>query len=203
MSLEASTEQQKNLIRQEIRQLRQSISAETSFSAGKSAASNLESLPEFEKAKQIACFLSFDGEIDTSPVIELIQKRGKTCLLPYLRPSKPNRLWFLPFYPGDKMKKNRYGIPEVDKGSENAVRISQIDTILMPLVAFDIEGNRLGMGGGFYDATLAYLKEPEFENSRPSCLGFAFEKQKVNSIPCESWDYKIDAVVTDSKIYRF
>ena len=194
---------QKTAIRREIRKLRNQINSQESLDAGESLTRHLASMPQYQNAQSVACFLSFDGEINTSPLISMLHQDKKVCLLPYLRPSKPNRLWFLPFAKGDRLINNRLGIPEVSKGINFAHRISTIDLLLMPLVAFDSDGNRLGMGGGFYDATLSHLLEPDFRHRRPLCLGIAFERQKVEHLPKEPWDFPLDGVITEKEIYRF
>ena len=198
-----TSEQLKKKIRQQIRNARQSISTQKSQACGIAVSEQLKELSLFQHAKSVACFLSFDGEIDTKPIIALIHSSSKDCLLPYLRPSKPNRLWFMPYAKNDELVNNRYGIPEVNKPIHLAKRISSIDLLLMPLVAFDTRGNRLGMGGGFYDATLSHLTEPAYKDRRPTCIGIAFEKQCVKEVPSDSWDYPIDAVITEKSLYRF
>ncbi|MCW8879779.1 MAG: 5-formyltetrahydrofolate cyclo-ligase [Kangiellaceae bacterium] len=194
---------QKREIRQTVRQLRNQISQQESTQAGNNLCEHLLSMREYPKAKSVACFLSFDGEINTGPLISKLHQDNKICLLPYLRPSKPNRLWFMPYEKGDKLIRNRLGISEVCKPVNSSHRISTIDLLLMPLVAFDINGNRLGMGGGFYDASLCHLLDPEFKHQRPLCLGIAFERQKLNRLPKEPWDFPLDGVITENKIYRF
>ena len=77
-----------------------------------------------------------------------------------------------------------------------------LDLILLPLVGFDLKGNRLGMGGGYYDRTLSYLRHRRFW-IKPRLVGVAHECQKVDSLIARPWDIPLDAVVTETAFYRF
>ena len=99
-----------------------------------------------------------------------------------------------------QMTKNRYGIAEpVDA---RALRARQLDLLLMPLVGFDDEGYRLGMGGGYYDATLAYMRHRR-NWRKPRLVGVAYECQRVDVLPHDPWDMPLDAVLTERQMYRF
>jgi len=193
-----SIQQQKSQIRAHIRRLRRNISQTAASEAGFALAKWLHQLPQYPSAKHIACFWSFDGEIDTAPVINQLLKDKGRCYLPKLRPTKPNRLWFMPYTQGQTLDKNKLGIPEVDLPVNHAIAVSDIDILFMPLVAFDQMGNRLGMGGGYYDATLAPIK-----SAGPLCIGLAFEAQKVATIPIEPWDFPLAGVLTEKSFYDF
>lgn len=191
-------EQQKKAIRQQVRLIRKQISSQQAHKAALAIQAQLKQYCDYPKAKQIACFLSFDGEIDTRPLIEMIISEKGQCFLPKLRPYQPNRLWFMPFDNNTPLRNNRFGIPEVDLAVNHAIAISKIDILLIPLVAFDKHANRLGMGGGFYDATLAHLAE---KKQRPQCIGVAFEQQRVDSVPTQPWDFPLDGVLTPERFY--
>ncbi len=194
---------QKQLIRTQSRKLRQAISSEQALRSGEQLCHQLQSLKVYQQAQSVACYISFDGEINTNKIINAIQTDNKICLLPKLKPLKPNRLWFMPYKKSDCLLNNRFGIPEVDLCVSQSVAVSKINLLLMPLVAFDETGSRLGMGGGFYDATLAHLKLQMFNNKKPVCLGLAYEAQKFVSIPVQKWDYPLDGVVTEKRVYWF
>ncbi len=98
------------------------------------------------------------------------------------------------------MHHNRYGIAEPLTPLSSFWRVSQLDIVLFPLVAFDSSGGRLGMGGGFYDRTFAHLLN---SRKRPGFVGVAYEEQQVASLPIEPWDIPLDAVVTPEKIYEW
>lgn len=97
------------------------------------------------------------------------------------------------------MTHNRYGILEPQLNCSHVSPVAQLDMILMPLVAFDSKGNRLGMGGGFYDRTLAHL--PKNKAQRPTLIGIAHQCQFVDALPVASWDIPLDYIITDERIY--
>ena len=199
-SMTESIEIRKTQIRTKFRELRQGITRAESKRAGKLARQQLQQLHAYHSSQNIACFLSFDGELDTHPIIQQILADKSRCYLPKIKPLKPNRLWFMPYRGTEPLIKNKLGIDEVDAPISQAIRVSHIDIILLPLVAFDPQGNRLGMGGGYYDATLAHLSQ---SNLQPLCIGLAFEQQKVDRLPTEPWDFPLHGVLTQTQYYSF
>ena len=195
-----NNKQRKSEIRKQIRQNRNNLSANEKASAGESLASLLLKKEIINKKDKVACFLSFDGEISTHAIIHKMADLDCQCFLPKLRPLKPNRLWFMPFSSASTMTNNRLGISEVDLPVNNALPVSKLDIVLLPLVAFDKQGNRLGMGGGFYDATFAHLRESD---NRPLFIGLAHEFQMVEQLPSDPWDLPLDGVCTDKSFYQF
>ncbi len=101
------------------------------------------------------------------------------------------------------MVTNRFGIPEPDTrhGAHRARRQATwtLDVILLPLVGFDDDGQRIGMGGGFYDRTLAFTQRP---GPRPRLIGLAHDCQRVTRLPVAPWDVPLDAIVSDRRILR-
>ncbi len=150
------------------------------------------------RSHDIALYIPNDGEIDPTPLIKVLRQRGKQCYLPVLRPFI-NKLWFAPLTLGSKMKPNRFGIPEPDVAPSQMRNAQSLNVILMPLVAFDRHGGRLGMGGGFYDRTLAF-KTRQSAPTSPRLIGLAHECQEVEQIPMESWDIPLDAIATDKRV---
>jgi len=153
-----------------------------------------------KRYKRFAIYLDTDGEMPTHQLIQTLRKYSKQLFLPVLYPFGVNRLWFIPFHENSRMKKNRFGIIE-PADIKSRVSWQNIDVIFMPLVAFDKHGNRLGMGGGFYDRTLsACKKKGHMTNTR--FIGLAHELQKVNSLTKNAWDISMHAVVTEKQIYK-
>ncbi len=192
--------QLKSQLRSEAREQRSLYSLIENQIAGQQLKNNLLSNHILSPHRSIGCFLSFDGEISTHAVVEHILAERGVCYLPKLKPNKPNRLWFMPYDLSSRMINNRLGIPEVDLTVNHALAVSKIDLVLLPLVAFDEKGNRLGMGGGFYDATFAHLRD---SNNRPSFVGLAFESQKSTNLPRDHWDLPLDGVCTEQAFYQF
>jgi 5-formyltetrahydrofolate cyclo-ligase len=96
-----------------------------------------------------------------------------------------------------RMAPNRYGIPE--PLDARPLRARQLDLLLMPLVGFDHRGYRLGMGGGYYDATLAFMQHRRLWR-KPRLVGIAYECQRVEALPHDPWDMPLDAVLTERRV---
>ena len=99
------------------------------------------------------------------------------------------------------MHLNRFGIQEPACSPRHWVRAWQLDLILLPLVAFDESGNRLGMGGGFYDRSLAY-RQSRTHSRRPRLIGLAHELQRVEQLATNSWDIPLDMIATEKRVFR-
>lgn len=150
-------------------------------------------------ARRIACYLSNDGEIDLEPLLVRLRAMRKEPFLPALH---GRRLLFLPYEPGAPLVRNRFGIPEPDRPPSLACGPQELDLVLVPLVAFDDAGNRLGMGGGYYDRTFAYLRHRRYWRA-PILLGAAYEFQRVPALPARAWDVPLQGVVTEGGLRRF
>ena len=100
-----------------------------------------------------------------------------------------------------KLSLNDYGIPEPEHNDEKSIQAEQFDLMFIPLVAFDSKCNRIGMGGGYYDKTLAFKKESE-KKSKPLLIGLAYEFQKIDAIEKNAWDIPMDAIITENKTYK-
>ncbi|MES9966080.1 MAG: 5-formyltetrahydrofolate cyclo-ligase [Sedimenticola sp.] len=189
-------------IRRKARALRRSLSAHEQRAHGLAAARVFHSSPLFRQVQHLAIYLANDGELDPEPLAKKALDAGKKLYLPVLRPNTHNSLWFAPYSPGDRLINNRFGIPEPDIRKLKPVLPWALDLIIMPLVAFDTTGNRLGMGGGYYDRTLNYLRLRK-QWFKPRLAGFAHECQKVSSLPINPWDIPLNHAITERKIYTF
>lgn len=151
------------------------------------------------RAQRIGFYLPQGGEFDVRPLLQQAQCMGAACYLPVL--SKRGRVMrFGRIVAGARLRRNRYGIPEpVDA---KALRARQLDLLLMPLVGFDERGYRLGMGGGFYDATLAFMRHRRLWR-KPRLVGVAYTCQRVEALPHDPWDMPLDAVLTETGLHRF
>ncbi|MHB8472459.1 MAG: 5-formyltetrahydrofolate cyclo-ligase [Gammaproteobacteria bacterium] len=154
--------------------------------------------PLFRRATRIACYLPVDGEMDTAPLLQRAWSMGKQIYLPVLTAS--GALWFAPYSRGGKMRGNCFGIPEPVCHPRARRSGRQLDLILAPLVGFDRNGNRLGMGGGYYDRSFAFLKQRHYW-VKPRLLGLAYEFQRVAKLASHPWDVPLSGVVTEQQIY--
>ncbi|EEE9131917.1 5-formyltetrahydrofolate cyclo-ligase, partial [Salmonella enterica subsp. enterica serovar Agona] len=141
-------------IRRMIRQRRRVLTPEQQRRFGQQAAARMLSFPPVVMAHTVAVFLSFDGELDTQPLIEQLWQAGKRVYLPVLHPFSPGNLLFLHYHPQSALVTNRLKIREPRLDVRDVLPLAKLDVLVTPLVAFDEDGQRLGMGGGFYDRTL-------------------------------------------------
>lgn len=151
--------------------------------------------PWFIQARSVALYLAADGEIDPVLLMKGALAQGKRVFLPQLRAA--NRLEFAEYRSGARLRRNRFGIPEPLRGRRMALQ--GLDVVLVPLVAFDRRGNRLGMGGGFYDRTFARFRQPcRSRANAPRLIGLAHRFQQVAGLDEQSWDVPLSGILTDS-----
>ena len=154
------------------------------------------------RSRHIAIYLPADGEIDTNPLIASLCSLGKALYLPILITFSERKLWFSSYKPGDRLVINRFGILEPERTHFRRIKPVSLDLVLAPLVAFDDRGHRLGMGGGYYDHSFAFLHTRRCWK-KPRLMGLAYEFQRLPHIDAQPWDVPLDAVGTDRRIYHF
>ncbi|MEE4244382.1 MAG: 5-formyltetrahydrofolate cyclo-ligase [Kangiellaceae bacterium] len=188
----------KAAVRDLIRQRRHAIPTTQQITDANALVAQWQRLSDVLEVNKIALYLSQDGELNLAPLIESLWASNKQLFLPVLRPLAPNRLWFAPYHKSSQLVKNKYNIDEPDCLPNQFIAPSKLDIIICPLVGFDQSGGRLGMGGGFYDRTLQYLLTYD---TRPRFVGVAYQQQRVDKIPMERWDIRLDAVLTPENCY--
>jgi len=188
-------------IRRQIRLKRQQQSATDQQHASQAIVDNLANSQLFRNSQRIAGFLSNDGEPDLTALMQLAWQQRKRWHLPIIGLPNINHLWFAPYKKNDPLVSNRFGIGEPDTPLHETTRSYGLDLVLMPLVAFDGEGNRLGMGKGYYDRTLKFLRLRRHWH-KPRLVGIAYELQKFEQLPFQPWDIPLDAVVTEKSVYN-
>jgi len=187
-------------LRKTIRQLRLSLEREIQIQAGKTLVKQCALLPEIQHAQHIALYLAADGELDTAPLIDWLWQQDKSVYLPVLHPFSPGHLLFLHYDKQKSLVPNQYGILEPKLDITDMKPLKELDIIFTPLVAFDNNGQRLGMGGGYYDRTLSGWFNSG-EGAKP--IGLAHDCQQVEQLPSEAWDIPLPKIVTPSKIWRW
>jgi len=182
-------------IRQIKRQQRRSLSDREQEAHAKALAGQLSRFVPFRYSKRLAFYLANDGEIDPSFIINYAWNMGKRLHLPVLSPLK-NQLYFSPYKPDTVMRANRFDIEEPACHPRQWLSAQQIDVLFLPLVAFDRQGNRIGMGGGFYDR---FLARPQL---RAKTVGITFGRQLLEELPVHSHDRRVQIIITDAGIYH-
>jgi 5-formyltetrahydrofolate cyclo-ligase len=189
-------------LRREIRSQRRQLSPQTQYLHSLRLQRLAANYSPFRHSRRIAFYLASKGEIDPILLMQQALKAGKQVFLPVLRKRPESGLWFAPFRPGEPLRNNRYQIPEPVVHRHPPVMPWAIDLVFMPLVGFDKHGNRLGMGGGYYDRTFAF-KRLRKHLKGPKLIGLAHELQRVDELPAQPWDIAMDAVITEQAISTF
>lgn len=178
-----------------MRNRRRQLSRDQQESAADGLLRQLTAVPPFRNARRIAFYYPHDGEIDPQPIIEHAWRAGKKCYLPVINhPSLPLR--FARHLRQQPTRLNRFGIPEPLVRRRDLVNAHHLQLILVPLIAFDVSGGRLGMGAGFYDRTLAFLGTRKYWHS-PIAIGLAHSFQQVDAVPQDPWDVSLSGIVTE------
>ncbi|PKH01263.1 5-formyltetrahydrofolate cyclo-ligase [Psychromonas sp. MB-3u-54] len=153
-----------------------------------------------QQAGKISVTLAYDGEIDTLRFVEWCWKNNKTIYLPVIHPFHKGHLLFLEYTTKTEMVLNQHGIFEPKLNQLNTCPMNDLDLIFTPLVAFDTQGNRIGMGGGYYDRMLA----PWFKDKTgPYPIGLAHDCQQIEQLPVEEWDVPLPEIITPSMHFRW
>lgn len=182
-------------LRRLLRDRRRAVPAPAAARAARRATRQLLRSPQFRRAQHIALFLSADGELPTDPFAAAARAHGKCLYLPVVH--RDGRLAFRRWHRRGPLRNNRFGIAEPARAPRRAA--GQLDLVLVPLVAFDACGGRLGMGGGFYDRTFAFRRR---RIRRPWLVGWAYEFQRLAAVPIAPWDVTLDAVATERRLWR-
>jgi 5-formyltetrahydrofolate cyclo-ligase len=188
-------------LRRQLKRNRLALPPDIRASAEANALRRIQRVPQFRRARRIAGYVGSKGEVDPMPLLTLAAQMGKACYLPVLHPFRKGRLWFRRWCPGDQMKPNRFGILEPLPGPGELLAARHLDLVIVPLLGFDSNCHRLGMGGGYYDRSFAFSRHLEHAK-RPYLLGLAHESQRIDHLNTQPWDVTLDAVVTDRNHYQ-
>jgi 5-formyltetrahydrofolate cyclo-ligase len=187
-------------LRKKYRDIRSHVTPALRHEAALAAASHFLNMPQFKQSKHIACYLSLKDEFDSAPIIEAIWNAKKICYIPVLaeKNKDQNYLRFVRYEYGDPLHMNRYSILEPTNFKQE-INPDEIDIVILPLLAFDKHGHRLGTGGGYYDRTFEFhhgvLRDDP--NKKPKLIGLGYAAQQAESVPEDPWDIVLDGVITE------
>jgi 5-formyltetrahydrofolate cyclo-ligase len=162
----------------------------------RSALARLRALDAFRAARAVLGFASFGSELETRPFLEEVLASGRTLVLPRVDREARRLVLFRVGRLETDLRPGVWGIPEPDPARCGPAAPAEIDFIVMPGVAFDPDGGRLGYGAGYYDRLLA-----SWPSRLPSLVAVAFALQIVPAVPVVAGDHRVDLVVTDSRTY--
>lgn len=183
-------------LRQSMRARRRALTPVQQTQASQNLLKSLRLSHDFLRARRVALYLANDGEIDPMVVAMSLWRRGCEVYLPVLHPVRKGWLVFVRYTPDTPLRPNRYGIAEPVYTPGTSLVARFLDVVCLPLVAFDEHGNRLGMGGGYYDRTFAFTQRP---GKHPRLIGCAHECQRVDSLKAAAWDIPLSAIATDGR----
>ncbi len=186
-------------LRQTLRQARRSLDSQARAEKEAAILRALARHPRLKRLQHLALYWPSDGEVDLRQLLSL-QHTPQQRYLPVL--TRGSRLRFAPWTASSTLHPNRFGIPEPRVHSRQRLRPTQLDVVLMPLVGFDGHGNRLGMGGGFYDRSFAFRLARRHWR-KPLLIGVAFELQRCPTLPAAAWDVPLDGIVTEHGLRLF
>lgn len=188
-------------LRKMMRQKRQLIPIEAAQQASEAMTKHILRLPMLQDCQHIALYIANDGEMNTNFLMDQLNALGKCCYLPILDKQQVGCLQFAKYVSTDPLVLNRYGILEPVVLEQNQCAAELLEIVLLPVVAFDKQGHRMGMGKGYYDRTFEFLKKSAMH--RPVLIGLAYECQCVDRIDAEAWDVPLQGVVTEKGSYVF
>lgn len=191
------TQLAQSALRKTLRNRRQQLSPLQQKTHSEQACQHLINAKLLDNVTRIAVFLSQDGELNTQALIQALwSKQNLEVYLPALETRPDWHMGFSLYTPDSRLKLNKFKIPEPDVKLSKHCSGDQMDLVIVPLVGFDPMGNRMGMGGGYYDRTFEFkLKKP---NTNPLLVGWAHSCQKVERLDKQAWDVPLNAIVTEN-----
>jgi len=186
-------------IRNANRSTRAALSADRITDASLRVSAELWHQSYMSRCKRIAAYFAFDGEIDCNYIIDKAWQKSRQVYLPVIQNGS---LAFAQYRANSPLATNQFGIPEPVCSAKQLLKPSEMDIVLTPLVAFDDNGNRIGMGAGFYDRSFSFLRYRR-RWAHPRLIGLAHEFQRTVKIKASSWDIPLHGAVTDVSSYLF
>jgi 5-formyltetrahydrofolate cyclo-ligase len=183
--------------RRELRLKRSQLSSALRRRHDHAIGQHLFRLVKSHDARSVACYWPFDGEPDTTPVYRRLMNEGCNLALPVISGGDDHTMQFHPWRLDTELVKNRYGIPEPVE--TEAIPLSGLDMLVMPLVGYDNSGNRLGMGAGYYDRCLESIRQL----AAPLRVGIAYSIQKTGPLVTNKWDIPLHGIVNEHGWFTF
>ncbi len=194
--MSVNDDEQRRQGRAQLAARRRALGAAERIATAQGLRRSLGQLPEFLVDENVAGYWACDGELPLNIAVAPLAGRGQRLLLPLIGPRRTLR--FAPWQAGEDVRPNRHGIPE-PASDTGALLPAQLDLVLLPLLGFDRRGNRLGFGGGYYDASFAFLRDMPRPTS-PLLVGIGYAFQELPAIAAQPWDIALDYVATDREL---
>jgi 5-formyltetrahydrofolate cyclo-ligase len=185
--------------RRRLRERRLALAPGERAAAERAILDGLDRLGVFRRGAHVALYIPMRGEVDLRPCLEVARRRGTHVYVPRIVSRRRRQMLFAPWTGDGARRTNAFGI--VEPGSAAGARPAiGLDAVVLPLVGFDLAGNRLGMGAGYYDRALRRRRDRGAAWRRPCLIGVAYACQQIPAIPASPWDVPLDLVVTERGI---
>ncbi len=194
-NLESSLKALKQQLRNQMRKKRQALTPSQRQQFSENIATRLFQSNDFQRAQHIALYHSLADEVSTTHIFKQACLLQKSCYFPII--STHGTLTFVKVDEATALIPGHYGILTPAQINQT-IALEALDLVLFPLLAFDSAGNRLGMGGGYYDKTFAKVRSGQ----SPRLVGLAYDLQCVEDLPHSDLDIKLDEIITEKQIYR-
>jgi 5-formyltetrahydrofolate cyclo-ligase len=190
----------RSALRAELRARRRALSAHERASASRQFARILRRSNLLRPGRHVAVYVAHDCEADPSAIVRLARRNRCELYLPAIADYRHRRMEFRRYARDTRLRPNRYGIAEPIREGSARRAVRHLDLVLVPLVAVDPSGTRLGTGAGFYDRCLHHLRAGR-RWRRPKLIGLGYEFQRVASLAARTWDVPLDALLTEQDLH--
>lgn len=180
-------------MRANINQQRRQLPAERIHAASVAVFDRVLQHPFLQQPRVIGSYMSFRGEIDTQRLNEALLKAHHTMCLPVIVPEQKGMMNFYTYKEQSELVANSFNILEPVPHEETYTSPEVIEVLLVPLVGFNLEGDRLGMGGGYYDRMLKKI------SCTTLCIGLAYDFQQIDNLVRHNWDMPLDEIITPTR----
>jgi 5-formyltetrahydrofolate cyclo-ligase len=187
---------EKEVLRHRILELRDNMESSDVEAKSLKIADAVTSLPEYAKAKIVACYVNMGSEVQTRPLIKNALGAGKKVLVPVTK-KNGRELIFSEIPSLHELAPGAFGIMEPNPNKRKLKDVTTSDLLIVPGVVWDIYGYRLGWGRGYFDGVLKKLGK----NTLP--VGLSFDLQLVESVPREQFDLPVKILVTESRVIHY
>ncbi len=189
--------QDKDRIRKILKGQRLQLSDESQKKKSAKIINQVSNTEAFKNAQNIAFYHSVYGEAKPESLLDIPSKANKQFYLPILASNKNQGLHFVAINSETQYENNKFSIPEPQYKETDIIDLVDLDLVIMPLLGFDRLGNRLGMGGGYYDRCFSFKSK---KTTKPILMGFAYDFQEVETLTAEPWDVLLDLIATESEL---
>lgn len=195
--MDSSADHARHDLRQQARAARRALTDQQRADAEMAVRDHLQAFVPFRAATRIGAYAAVASELSLRDTLEAALARHQAIYLPHVEHTAPEMRFAHWSGQQKRLLPNRFGIPEPLVDVSELIGAEQMDVILLPLLAFDRYGGRLGSGAGYYDRALAFRRD---QQRAPWLIGIGFACQEVASIPMAEWDVPLDFVITEAEL---